>query len=266
MSLASLSRETWQFRDFIIASVKREFVARYQGTQLGVFWPIAHPLAMILIYTLVFSEIMRPRLPGHESRFAYSIYLTAGLVTWTLFSDLLVRSVAVFVHNANLMKKVSIPQIAFPVIATVSALLHFAILFALFVLFLLLSGNFPGVAVLAVAPVLAVAVLFAVGLGVLLGTVNVFYRDVEQSTGIVLQFWFWLTPIIYPIDTLPPVVGSLLGWNPLAPLMTAMQDIFVSQRFPQWSTLLYPTVFAVVLVMLARAAFNKLAHELVDEL
>ena len=266
MSLVSLSRETWRSRDFIIASVKREFAARYQNTQLGVFWPIAQPLAMILVYTLVFSEIMRPRLPGHESRFAYSIYLTAGLVTWTLFSDLLTRSVSVFVHNANLMKKVSIPQIAFPVIATASALLHFVILLAIFLVFLLATGTFPGIAIIAVVPVLAVAVLFAVGLGVLLGTVNVFYRDVEQSTGIVLQFWFWLTPIIYPIDTLPPVVRSLLGWNPLSSVMQAMQDIFVSHRFPEWSTLVYPLVAAVVLVMLARAAFNKLAHELVDEL
>jgi lipopolysaccharide transport system permease protein len=266
MSLASLSRETWKFRDFIIASVKREFATKYQNTQLGVFWPVAHPLAMIVIYTLVFSELMRPSLPGHESRFAYSIYLTAGLVTWTLFSDLLSRSVVVFVGNANLMKKVSVPQIAFPVIATASALLHFVILIAIFLLFLLLSGNFPGIAILAVAPVLAVAVLFAVGLGVLLGTVNVFYRDVEQSTAIVLQFWFWLTPIIYPIDTLPPVVKSLLGWNPLSSIMKAMQDIFVSHKFPDWGTLIYPLAVAVVLVMLARGAFNRLAHELVDEL
>ena len=266
MSLASLSRETWKFRDFIIANVKREFVARYQGTQLGVFWPVAHPLAMILIYTLVFSEIMRPRLPGHDSRFAYSIYLTAGLVTWTLFSDLLLRSVSVFVHNANLMKKVSVPQIAFPVIATVSALLHFVIFLAIFLAFLLVSGNFPGIAVVAVVPVLAVAVLLTVGLGVLLGTVNVFYRDVEQSTGIVLQFWFWLTPIIYPIDALPPAVRSVLAWNPLAGIVKAMQDIFVGQKFPEWSTLIYPLVVAVILVMLARGAFNKLAHELVDEL
>src|SRR6476646_2343009 len=95
-----LVRECWDFRGFILASVKREFVSRYLGTQLGFFWAIAQPLAMILIYTLIFAEIMKPALAGHASIFAYSIYLCAGILTWQLFSDLLNRSVGVFVHNA----------------------------------------------------------------------------------------------------------------------------------------------------------------------
>ena len=266
MSIASLSREAWQFRDFILASVKREFAARYQGTQLGVFWPIAHPLALIVIYTLIFSEIMRPRLPGYEGRFAYSIYLTAGLITWTLFADLLTRLVGVFVHNGGLLKKVSIPKIAFPVIATASALVHFAIILAIFVVFLMVTGAFPGTPLLGIIPVLAIAVLFSLGLGVLLGTINVFYRDVEQSTGIFLQFWFWLTPIVYPADAVPEFVRMVLSWNPLWPVVRAMHDIFLNQRYPAWPTLIYPLVFAMVLVTLGRTAFNHLAHELVDEL
>jgi len=266
MSIASLSRETWQFRDFIIASIKREFVSRYQGTQLGIFWPIAHPLALILIYTLVFSELMRPRLPGHDSPVAYSIYLTGGIITWGLFTDLLTKAVSVFVHNGGLMKKVNIPHIAFPVIATASAGLQFLIIFVIFLAFLLLSGNFPGIALVGVIPVLAVAVLFALGLGVLLGTVNVFYRDVEQSTAIILQFWFWLTPVVYPAEALPAALRSILVWNPLWPIMRGMQDIFLDHRFPDWSTLVYPLLLAIGLVMAARTAFNKLANELVDEL
>jgi lipopolysaccharide transport system permease protein len=266
MSIASLSRETWQFRDFIIASVKREFVARYQGAGLGVFWPIAHPLTLIVIYTLVFAEIMRPRLAGYESKFAYSIYLTAGLIAWMFFADLLSRSVSVFVQNGGLMKKVNIPTIAFPVIATVSALVQFAIIFGLFIGFLTLSRNLPGIVMIGVVPVLAVTILFAIGLGVLLGTVNVFYRDIEQSTGIVLQFWFWLTPIVYPSDALPGFMKQALSWNPFWPIVQGMQDIFLRHRFPDWSTLIYPTVCALVLVTLARSAFNRLAPELVDEL
>ena len=266
MSIQSLTREAWQFRDFIAASVRRDFVSRYQGTQLGIFWPIAHPLALIFIYTLVFAEVMRPSMPGHASRFAYSIYLTAGLVTWTLFAELLARSVAVFVSNGGLMKKVNVPKIVFPVITTASVLVHFAILLALFLGFLVVSGNFPGAPVVAAIPVLAVLVLFAVGLGTLLATVNVFYRDVEQSTGIVLQFWFWLTPIVYPADALPAGLKGILAWNPMWPIVGAMQAIFLDQRMPDWPSLAYPLVVAVFFVALARVAFNKLAHELVDEL
>lgn len=264
--MVELLRGVWRFRDFIIASVKREFATRYQGTQLGVFWPIAHPLALILIYTLVFAEVMRPRLPGHESRFAYSIYLTAGFVTWMLFSDLLTRSVGIFVQNANLLKKVSVHKLAFPAIAFISALVQLAILFVIFVVFLLVSGNFPGIPVVAVVPVLAIASLFAMGLGLFLATVNVFYRDVEQSTNLVLQFWFWMTPIVYPAAALPGFMQSVLAWNPMWPVVRAMQDIFVEHRFPAWTSLAYPLLLAIALAVLARAAFERLANELVDEL
>jgi lipopolysaccharide transport system permease protein len=127
--MIELLRGTWGFRDFILSSVKREFASRYLGTQLGMVWPILHPLSLILIYTLVFGEVMRARLAGHEaSRFAYSIYLTAGFVSWMLFSDLLARSVGISVHNAGLLKKVSIHKLASPVIASISALVQIAIL------------------------------------------------------------------------------------------------------------------------------------------
>ena len=259
--MIDLLRQAWRFRDFT-----RDFVARYRGTQLGILWPIAHPLSLILIYTLIFSELMRPSLPGHESRFAYSIYLTAGIITWGLFSEVLSRSVGVFVQNANLMKKVSIPKITFPIIATLSALLNFGIALVLFLAFLAISGNFPGFALLAMIPVIGIAILFAMALGTFLATANVFYRDIEQSIALVLQFWFWLTPIVYPSATLPEQLRSVLEWNPMWPVVRAMHGIFVENRFPDWATLAYPLLLAMGLVVLARTAFLRLSNELVDEL
>jgi lipopolysaccharide transport system permease protein len=264
--MLELLRGAWRFRDFIAASVKREFASRFVGTQLGFLWSIVHPLALVLIYTLVFSELMRPKLPGHESRFAYSIYLTAGLVAWLLFSDLLGRSVGIFVHNAAVLKKVSVHKLAFPIIAFFSALVQFLILFGCFLAFVLLTGSFPGVAIVAVVPVIAIASLFAMGLGLFLATINVFYRDVEQSTNLVLQFWFWLTPIVYPAGALPQPAQAILRWNPMWPVVQAMQEIFVENRFPDWSALAYPLVLAIALAFLARATFGRLANELVDEL
>jgi lipopolysaccharide transport system permease protein len=266
MSAVLVVRAAWRYRDFIFASVRREFASRYLGTQLGVFWAVAQPLALILIYTMVFSSLMRPSLPGHASRFAYSIYLTAGVISWTLFSDLLGRSVGIFVHNANLLKKVSVPKITLPAIASLSALISFGIALALFLLFLLASGNWPGWPVLGLLPVVAVLIVFAVGLGLLLATVNVFYRDVEQSVGIVLQFWFWLTPIVYAAGALPAQVRSVLSWNPMWPIIGAVQQIFLENRFPEWRTLVYPSLLALALVALAYRVFMRLSDELVDEL
>ena len=264
--MIELLRGTWRFRDFIVASVKREFAARYLGTQLGILWSIVHPLALLAIYTLVFSEVMKARLPGHESRFAYSIYLTAGFIAWSLFGDLLTRSVGIFVHNATLLKKVSVHKLAFPVIASFSALIQAGILLACFIALLALSENLPGIELIAILPVLAITVLLAMGLGLFLATINVFYRDVEQGTNVILQFWFWVTPIVYPITALPDFVQGIVAWNPMAPVVGAMQAVFVERRFTDWSTLLYPLALAIVLAVMARLMFGRLSDELVDEL
>ena len=264
--MIELLRGAWRFRDFIVASVKREFAARYLGTQLGVVWPILQPLALIAVFTVVFSEVMKPRLPGHESRFAYSIYLTAGFIAWSLFSDLLSRSVGIFVQNAALMKKVSVHKLAFPIIAFASALLQAGILLGGFVAFLLLTGTFPARSFIAVIPVLAIAGLFAMGVGLFLATINVFYRDVEQGTTLVLQFWFWVTPVVYPAAALGELARSVLAWNPMWPVVGAMHAIFVEDRFPQWLTLAYPLGLALGFAVMARFTFERLANELVDEL
>jgi lipopolysaccharide transport system permease protein len=263
---AGMLRECWDFRDFILASVKRDFVSRYLGTQLGFFWAVAQPLAMIAIYTVVFANIMKPALPGHDSKFAYSIYLCAGILSWQLFSDLLNRSVGVFVRNATLLKKVSMPKLALPIIVALSGLSNFAVVLVLFLAFLAAVGSFPFHSILALIPVLMLIVAFALGLGVLLGTINVFYRDVEQSTSILLQFWFWLTPIVYPGRALPGFFAAVLAWNPMWPIVNFVQTIFLDGRVPAWSTLLYPFAMAVGFLLLGLLAFRRLSGEIVDEL
>jgi lipopolysaccharide transport system permease protein len=264
--MLELARGVWRFRGFIVASAKREFATRYRGTQLGILWPVVHPLSLVVIYTLIFSEVMKSRLAGHDSPFAYSIYLTAGFIAWALFSDLLGRSTGIFVQNATLLKKVNVHKLALPAIAAIGALINAGILLACFLAFLAVSGEMPGAPLAAVVPVLAVTTLFAMSLGLVLATVNVFYRDVEHTILLVLQFWFWVTPIVYPVAALPQWLADALRWNPMWPLARAMQDIFVENRFPDWASLAYPLVISIALVFLARAIFERLAAELVDEL
>ncbi len=263
---ADVWRNCWRFRGFIAASVKRDFSSRYLGTQLGWLWAIAQPLALILIYTLVFAEIMKPALPGHESKFAYSIYLCAGILLWQLFSELVGRSVGVFVQNASLLKKVSVPKLSLPVIVALSGLSTFGVVAALFLGFLAIISALPGLALLAMVPVVVLLVALAMGLGIFLGSINVFYRDVEQSTAIVLQFWFWLTPIVYPVRAVPDFLETALAWNPLAPIVGFSQTLFLDGVVPDWAPLLYPTVVATILLALGFAAFARLGGEMVDEL
>jgi len=262
----ALLRELWVYRGFILSSVHRELRARYMGSQFGLAWAIIHPFSLILLYTLVFSNLMRPTLAGHEAPIAYSVYLCSGLLTWTFFSELLGRSVSIFVSNANLLKKVNFPKLTLPLIAILSSLLHYLIIMTLFLAFLLLAGYFPGLVILAALPVVLILVAFTIGLGILAGTINVFYRDIEQLTALVLQFWFWFTPIVYVRSILPDWLSVLLGWNPILPIVSAMQDIFLEVRPPDWSTLLYPSVLAVLLLALGLLVYLRLGGEIVDEL
>lgn len=264
--MGNMLKSLWAYRGFILGSVKREFQSKYRNSLLGAAWTVINPLAMIIVYTVIFSQIMRAKLPGIDSAFAYSIYLCAGVLTWGLFAEIVGRAQNTFLEHANLLKKLSFPRLCLPVTVVANALLNFFIVFGLFSVFLLISGNFPGLVYLALIPVLAILVAFAIGLGISLGVLNVFFRDVGQFFCIVIQFWFWLTPIVYPISILPESVHSLMSYNPMASLMTAFQDILVTGQWPVWQSLLPITILAAALCALGMHLFRKHVGEMVDEL
>ena len=146
--LLNLYRSLRSYRGFILGSVKREFQSRYRNSLFGALWTVLNPLSMIVVYTVIFSQIMRARLPGVDDGLAYSVYLCAGLLTWGLFSEITLRSQSMFLENANLLKKISFPRICLPVIVLCNAGINFAIILALFFGFLLISGRLPGMALL----------------------------------------------------------------------------------------------------------------------
>lgn len=259
-------RGLWAYRGFVLGSVKREFQSKYSNAVLGAVWSLLSPLAMIVVYTVIFAEVMRAKLPGSDNSFAYSIYLCAGILTWGLFAEIVARAQSMFLEQANLLKKISFPRICLPLIVVLNALLNFAIIFGLFTAFLVATGNFPGLAYAALLPVLAIEVLLAIGLGMVIGILNVFFRDVGQFFSIFIQFWFWFTPIVYPASILPEAIRALLVWNPMAPLIGACQTILVHGRAPDWTSLLAPLVLALLLCVLGMRLFRKRAGEMVDEL
>jgi lipopolysaccharide transport system permease protein len=233
---------------------------------LGSTWAVINPLAMIMVYTLIFSSIMQARLPGIESRFAYSIYLCAGVLAWGLFAEILMRCSNTFIENANLIKKISFPRICLPIIVSLSALINFSIIFSLFIGFLIITGSFPGWVFFAIFPVLLVQVLLSIGLGVTLGVLNVFFRDVGQLLGVVIQFWFWLTPIVYMKSMLPEQIQHLIKFNPMTSIISAYQGILLEGQLPSVSSLIPTTILALVTCLLGLRLYQRSAGEMVDEL
>jgi lipopolysaccharide transport system permease protein len=256
-------------RGFIFASVKREFELKYRNSLLGAAWTIINPLAMILVYTVIFSQVMQAKLAGVDKGFAYSIFLCAGSLTWGLFAEILTRSQNLFIDNANIIKKINFPKLCLPIITVINASVNFIIVFGLFTLFLAITGNFVGFSYLYIFPLLAILIMFALGLGMILGVLNVFFRDVGQFFAILLQFWFWFTPIVYPISALPKWAGNILQYNPMLKLMQGFQNILVYgdlQRNLHLTELIPVTILALVLCIIGYQLFRKCATDMVDEL
>jgi lipopolysaccharide transport system permease protein len=266
MSLSTGLGQLWRFRGFVTGSVNREFQSRYRNSLLGAAWTILNPLSMIAVYTLVFSQVMRAKLPGVDSTFAYSIFLMAGLIPWGLFAEIVSRGQNLFLENANLIKKVSFPKACLPAILLLSSLTNFAIILGLFLGVAVLLGVTPGWAILGIIPLVLLELIIAMSLALILGVFNVFFRDAGQLTGIFLQFCFWLTPIVYAIDIIPEGYRGWLSLNPLAPLFAGFQTIFVQNTFPDWRTLQPTVVVALLLVFYAALVVNRHADDMVDEL
>lgn len=266
LDVPNMLKAIYHYRGFIISSIKRDFQSRYQTSMLGALWLVLQPLAMILVYTLVFSQVMKARMPDNTGSFAYSIYLCSGVLTWGLFTEILDKSQGAFINNANLIKKISFPKICLPIIVIASAVLNFLIIFSLFIIFLIFTGNFPGWLIFSMIPVVLIQIAFAAGLGMIFGVMNVFFRDVGQFVGVLLQFWFWFTPIVYVLNSLPQWAHKILMYNPLARIMQAYQGIFAYHKIPDWISLIPVFGLAIVFCLYGFILFRRHAAEMVDEL
>ncbi|WP_457937210.1 ABC transporter permease [Aeromonas veronii] len=259
-------KEIISYRSFIYASVKRDFTSRYSGSILGALWSFIQPLSMIVVYTVIFAEVMRARLPGVDTTFGYSIYLCSGILTWGYFVDIVSRCQNVYISNANLIKKLSFPKACLPIISTFSASISFGIVMFLFLAFLLIIGDFPYLNIVYLPILIVCQVLFAVSFGLIVGFVNVFFRDAGQFTDIIVQFWFWFTPIVYPISIIPERFQWLLNYNPMYCIIDGYQNIFVFNRMPNFELLLVPSFISFFMLVIFYKLFAKYGNDMVDEL
>lgn len=264
--MKSVLLSLWRYRHFMLTSIKAEFMGRFARSKLGTLWMVLNPLAQASIFAIVLSEVLSTRMPNVTSKSAYAVYLMAGLAAWGLFSEITTRCTTVFIDYGNTLKKISFPRLCLPLIVGGSALLnHFLLLAATFFVFICL-GHFPTLAWLALPVGTLLIVLFAFGLGIILGLLNVFSRDVSQVFTIVLQLWFWLTPIVYTSNTLPEKFTKILALNPMTGIVKIYQDALLYGQFPQWHSLLLPAIAASVLFAFSFWIFRRASADLVDAL
>jgi len=243
-----------------MALVWRDLRARYRGSVLGFLWTFLNPLLMMAIYSLVFSVYMRVQLP------AYPAFVFAGLLPWTSFSSSLLRGANAIVESGDLLKKVYFPPQILPAVAVASALVNFVLSLPLLLAFLLLSGAGVDWTLLALPVPLAIQAVLSLALALGAAILSARYRDVYHLLASVLTLWFFLTPVLYPADAVPPGLRALLVLNPMAPLTLAFQDVFYYHRWVDVGTLGPLALVSVALLAAALWAVERWRWVVVEEI
>ena len=212
----SYLKEIWQSRELLQNLTNREVRGKYRRTALGHLWSLANPIAAILIYTFIFSFIFRlPAQVGDPSGLNnYALWLVCGLLPWLFFNRVLTLGVESLVSNAGLIQKVYFPRIVLPLSLANATFFTWMLEMAVLVVALSLLGSFVLPWLPLVALFMVVFGLFSVGLAMVFSIINVYFRDLSYLLTIVLQFWFYLTPIVYPVDmvaTQSDRLGGLAG-------------------------------------------------------
>ncbi|MCD8552445.1 ABC transporter permease [Seleniivibrio sp.] len=255
--------QIWRFRYFIIGSVVTGFRVKFARSRLGGLWGVIAPLCQSAVYALVLSSVLSPKGSADVS---YAAYLLAGTLGWAFFSDVVLGCVNVFTDNAGIIKKVSFPSAALPLIAVGTSLINAVLFIAAVGIVFAFIGQHVTFNVLWLIPLYLTALLFALGFGAILGILNVFIRDIKHMMQVVLQFWFWLTPVVYMESIIPAAYRHLLKLNPMYPVVTGFQDALVFGRQPEPVPLLFTAVFGLVLVFFSLVLHRKAAAEMADVL
>lgn len=227
----------YRHRALIVDFVKRDLVARYKGSAMGIFWSIVHPVVMLVLYTLVFSGIFRVQVGAAEGTKIFALYLFCGMLPWNAFQEGMSRSTGVIVEHANLIKRAIFPSEILPAYIVLVGLVNELIGLAILLGALALTAHQGfGPALLFLPVILLLQVALTLGLAWIVAAINVFLRDIGQLLGVVLTLWLFLTPIFYPPSQVPPSLQWMLLVNPMGWVVEAYRSVILRGTVPAaWS-------------------------------
>jgi lipopolysaccharide transport system permease protein len=231
--------------ELILSLARRELVARYRGSFLGIIWALVTPVVMIAIFTFIFAGIFGARFEANGSPWDYALYLFCGLLPWTMFQETLVQSATTIVTHSNLVKRVVFPLETLPIAQALSSLGNqlfgtLALLIAIVVM-----RHELHISILWLPALLIPQLLLTLGAAWLIASLGVFLRDITQGISLLMTAWMFLTPIIYPESIVPQHYRLLLNINPFTTLVRSYRRVLLEGAPPDWSGLAYFTVVAL---------------------
>ena len=248
-------------RSYIWRTAWSDVRNRYAGAGLGALWNLLQPLAMILVFTVIFTKVM-PQ--AAKLGAPYPIYLCSALLPWAAFSECLNRGTHSFIANAPYLRKLPIPEQVFVAQSALSTAIGLTLSFAALIVVALVLRHPPGWQWLMLPIPLALLIGMGFGLGLMLGTLNAFIRDVGQAVPIILQVWFWLYPIVYHPSTLPTGLARAIPFNPIYPYMESIRSLFIHHQMPPPILWLGMVAWTSATCILGYVVLRRLRPELRD--
>ncbi len=284
MSIWARLAAIWRYRDLLRGLVAKEIRVKYKDSALGFIWSLLNPAMFILIYYIVFQKILGNGIP------LFAIFLATGLLCWNLFQAGVLGATGSVVNNASLVKKVAFPREILALASVGSALVFFLFQAVVLGVFLLVFGVTPDLGYVWLAPIALLALLIvSSALAVLLSAINVYMRDMQHLMEILLQAWFWATPVVYPFMLMASKIARLhLVWlylvNPVTPVALTFQRAFYAKTdpigvggqvvhiLPHYSAMWYLGVLGLFIVggsalfLVALSVFGRLEGNFAEEL
>lgn len=249
-----------KYQELLHELTMREIKQRYKQSILGYAWVILNPFFQMLVMAFVFSIIMR--IP--DLGVPYALYLYAGLLPWTLFSNSLVSASNVLVSNAGLITKIYFPREIFVASTILAKIVDFLLASTVFVAFMFYFKVGVTWNVLWVLPIFAIQMLFTYGLSLFLAAANLFYRDIQYLLGLVIMIWMYLTPVIYSTEIFPAHYRWIFQLNPMAVIINAYRQVILAGGMPNLRSLGIALVLSVVLLLISYKFFKKVEGVFAD--
>lgn len=257
----TILKELYQYREMIRSLIHRDIRGRYKGSVLGFLWTFINPLMQLIVYTIVFSSIMRMGIDK------YYLFLFVALIPWIFFSSSLIVGANCIIDNVNLVTKIYFPREVLPISTVTAGFINMLYSFLILLPVVLLTGDHISLIAWLFLPLIAITEYFIVlGLTLVFSAITVYLRDVAHILGIVTMAWQFLTPVMYPIDLVPEKYMGLFMLNPMTPVIIAFRDILYYGKVPELMTIGHTMLFAVALTIVGFMSFGYLKKGFAEEI
>lgn len=253
-------KEIYRYREMLKNLVKKDLRTRYKGSFLGFLWTFINPLLQLVVYTVVFSTIMRMNIDK------FYMFLFVALIPWIFFSTSVQVSAGSIIANKDLVKKIFFPRIVIPLSVVTSGLMNLLFSFIIVFIALMVSGIGIHQSIVYLPIVIIVEYIITLGFSLLVACINVYFRDLEHILGILIMAWFYLTPIIFPVDMIPKEYLKYFFLNPMTPIIIGFRDILYYGKSPDFISLGISFIIAILMTVFSLFVFEKLQKNFAEEI